>query len=273
MSVPDTENLFAGSIPEFYDTKLVPLLFEPHATDLANRVASHSVARVLEIAAGTGAATRALASVLPLEVSIVATDLSQPMLDRAQAIGIQRPVLWRQADAMELPFADQAFDAVVCQFGAMFFPNKRQAFSEVRRVLKRGGVFIFSTWDRVEENEFANTVVTAVESLFPSNPPRFITQTPHGYYDHRVIMRDLLDAGFTSAAQISTVTARSRAESPRMPAVAFCQGTPLRNEIEARDASRLSEVTDVVTEALAQDFGRGAVDGKMQAHIVTVENR
>jgi SAM-dependent methyltransferase len=272
MSEPQTENLFTGSIPEFYETHLVPLLFEPYAADLANRVASRSIASMLEIAAGTGVVTRNLASVLPKGVSIVATDLSQPMLDQAEAICSKRPVEWRQADAMQLPFPDRTFDAVVCQFGVMFFPDKPKAFSEARRVLRPGGVFIFSVWDRIEENEFANTVTTAIESLFPSNPPQFIVQTPHGYYDHRAIKRDLADGGFTAPSQISTVTARSRAKSPRIPAVAFCQGTPLRNEIEVRDASRLDEATDIAAEAIAQDFGRGPVDGKMQAHIVMIEN-
>jgi ubiquinone/menaquinone biosynthesis C-methylase UbiE len=272
MSDTNSENLFTGSIPELYETHLVPLLFEPYAADLANRVASRSIACMLEIAAGTGVVTRSLASVLPRQVSIVATDLSQPMLDRAEAIGSERPVQWRQADAMQLPFPDRTFDAVVCQFGVMFFPDKPKAFSEARRVLKPGGTFIFSVWDRVEENEFADTVTTAIESLFPSNPPQFIVQTPHGYYDHQAIKRDLAGGGFTVSPQISTVTARSRAKSPRVPAVAFCQGTPLRNEIEARDATRLGEATDIAANAIAQGFGRGPVDGKMQAHIVTIEN-
>ena len=272
MSDSNTKNLFTGSIPELYETHLVPLLFEPYAEDLANRVASRSISRMLELAAGTGVATRSLASVLPKQVSIVATDLSQPMLHQAEAIGSVRPVEWRQADAMQLPFPDRMFDAVVCQFGVMFFPDKPKAFSEARRVLKPGGIFIFSTWDRVEENEFANTVATAIKSLFPSDAPNFIAQTPHGYHDHRAIKRDLADGGFTAATQISTVTTRSRATSPRIPAVAFCQGTPLRNEIEVRDASRLGEATNIAAEAIAQGFGRGPVDGKMQAHIVTIEN-
>src|SRR5512139_770256 len=132
------DKLFAGSIPKFYETYLVPLLFEPYAADLANRLASRSPSRVLEVAAGTGVVTRALASVLPEHVSIVATDLNQPMLDQASALGTKRPVDWRQADAMQLPFQDATFDAVVCQFGVMFFPEKSKAFAEARRVLRSG---------------------------------------------------------------------------------------------------------------------------------------
>jgi ubiquinone/menaquinone biosynthesis C-methylase UbiE len=272
MSNPNGDKIFTGSIPKLYETYLVPLIFEPYAADLANRLASRSLARVLEIAAGTGVVTRHLASVLPANVSIVATDLNQPMLDLASATGTRRPVEWRQADAMQLPFPDGTFDAVVCQFGVMFFSEKARAFSEARRVLRPGGVFIFNVWDRIKENEFADTVTTALESLFPKDPPRFMARTPHGYYDRATIERDLANGGFTALPQISTVAARSRAESSRVPAVASCQGTPLRNEIEARGASRLGEATDLAADAIAQRFGRGAVDGKIQAHIVTIEN-
>ncbi len=250
----------------------MPLIFEPYAADLVKRLTSRSLTRVLEIAAGTGVVTRKLASVLPGSVSIVATDLNQPMLDQAAARGTARPVEWRQADAMQLPFPDATFDAVVCQFGVMFFPDKSKAFAETRRVLKPGGVFIFNVWDRIEENEFADTVTTALASLFPKDPPRFMARTPHGYYDRSTIERDLANGGFTASPEISTVTARSRAETFRDPAIAYCQGTPLRNEIETRDASRLGEATDVAAEAIAERFGRGAADGKIQAHIITIEN-
>lgn len=153
MSNHDSDKNFAGSIPKLYEEHLVPLIFEPYAEDLARRVASRKPARVLEIAAGTGVVTRHLASALPEEVLIVATDLNQTMLDTAAAVGTPRPVTWRQADAMTLPFEDAEFDAVLCQFGAMFFPDKAKAFSESRRVLKTGGAFIFNVWDRIEENE------------------------------------------------------------------------------------------------------------------------
>lgn len=272
MGIADTDKIFAGSIPKLYETYLVPLIFEPYATDLANRLRSKSLARVLEIAAGTGVVTRALATVLQERVSIVATDLNQAMLDQASAVGTKRAVEWRQADAMQLPFQDATFDAVVCQFGVMFFPEKSKAFSEARRVLRPGGVFIFNVWDRVTENEFADTVTTALEPLFPRDPPRFLARTPHGYHDHRIIERDLANGGFIASPRIDTVAARSRAASARVPAIAYCQGTPLRNEIEARDAARLGDATDIAAEAIARKFGRGAVDGKIRAHIVTIES-
>jgi ubiquinone/menaquinone biosynthesis C-methylase UbiE len=271
MTSPDIDKVFSGSIAQIYDTYMVPLIFEPYAPGLVDRLASKSLSRVLELAAGTGVVTRALASRLPEHVAIVATDLNQAMLDQASAVGTKRVVEWRQADAMQLPFPEATFDAVVCQFGAMFFPDKARAFSEARRVLRPGGVFAFNVWDRISENEFADAVTTALASVFPADPPRFMARTPHGYHDVGVIERDLAAGGFVVPPRITTEAARSRAESPRIPAVAYCQGTPLRSEIETRDAARLGEATETAAELIARRFGSGAVDGKIQAHVVTVE--
>ncbi len=141
MSSPQSDKNFGSSVAKFYDEYFVPLIFAPYAEDIARRLATRRLARVLEIAAGTGVVTRCLASLLPEDVSIVATDLNQPMLDLAAEVGTARPVEWRQADAMQLPFEDGSFDAVVCQFGVMFFPDKAKAFAEARRVLRPGGVF------------------------------------------------------------------------------------------------------------------------------------
>lgn len=264
----NTDSLFSRYIPKLYEAYMVPMLFAPYAEDIAARVAMRSPKRVLEIAAGTGVVTRALALTLPQDTAIVATDLNQPMLDHAAELGTLRPVEWRQADAMELRFDDESFDVVVCQFGVMFFPDKAKAFSEARRVLRPGGVFIFNAWDRIEENEFAHTVMGALASVFPDDPARFMARVPHGYYDRAIIAQDLSGGGFTTLPEIVTLTKRSRAKSARDVAIAICQGTPVRNEIEARDASRLEEATDVAAEAIAQRFGRGEVDGKMQAHVV-----
>ena len=277
MTTHDTDKHFAGSIPELYDQYMVPLIFERYAADLVQRLALRPVTRVLEIAAGTGVVTRKLASVLHEDVAIIATDLNPAMLETAAAIGTSRPVQWRQADAMQLPFANGMFDAVVCQFGVMFFPDKAKAFAEVGRVLCPGGVFIFNVWDRIEANEFADTVTTALAAVFPDDPPRFMARTPHGYHDRATIARDLAGGGFTAVPRFDTLTARSRAESARDVAVAYCQGTPLRNEIEARDASRLDEATDVAAEAIARRFEGGAVEsgpveGMIQAQVVTIEH-
>jgi SAM-dependent methyltransferase len=266
-----TELRFSGSMPEVYDTYLVPLIFEPYAADLVARLTTRPLTGILETAAGSGAVTRALAAALPGHVSLVATDLSAPMLERAMAVGTARPVEWRQVDAMALPFPDASFDAVVCQFGAMFFPDKPRAFAEARRVLRPGGVFLFNVWDRIEANEFADVVTGALETLFPEQPPRFMIRTPHGYHSRPAIERDLADGGFVAPVRITTVEARSRAASPLVPAMAYCQGTPLRTEIQAQSADRLDEATNVAAQAIARRFGPGPVEGRIQAHVVEAE--
>jgi ubiquinone/menaquinone biosynthesis C-methylase UbiE len=274
MSQSPSDKVFAGSIPKLYDEFLVPLIFEPYAKnlakDLALRLASRKLTRVLEVAAGTGVVTRHLAAVLPADVAIVATDLNQPMLDLAVARGTARPVEWRQADAMQLPFPDQSFDALVCQFGVMFFPDRAKAFAEARRVLKQGGLLWFNVWDRIEENDFARIVQDSLAATFPDDPPRFMARTPHGYHDIDTIRLDLRQGGFASAPVIETVAARSVANTARIPAMAYCQGTPWRNEIEARNKSLLGEATERAASAIAEQFGHGRVDGKIQAHIVAV---
>jgi SAM-dependent methyltransferase len=273
MDIPGSDTVFAGSIPELYDELFVPLIFEPYATDMAARVAALAPTRVLETAAGTGVLTRALTRALPAHTPIIATDLNPPMLARAAAVGTLWPVQWQHADAMRLPFDDASFDLVVCQFGAMFFPDKAQAYAEARRVLRPGGVLLFNVWDRIENNEIADTVTQALAGLFPADPPRFMARTPYGYFDTAVVAADLASAGFGSAPRIDTVTARSRAHSARVAAQAYCEGTPLRNEIEARTGASLAEATAACTAAIAERHGgAGPVDAKIQAHIVMARN-
>jgi SAM-dependent methyltransferase len=263
--------VFAGSVPQLYERFLVPLIFEPYAGELAARVERHRPTRVLEIAAGTGVVTRELARTLASGTEIVATDLNQPMLDQAAAVGTARPVVWRQADAMELPFPDERFDVAVCQFGVMFFPDKAKAFSEARRVLRSGGLLVFNVWDSIDHSEFADTVTNALAARFPQDPPRFLARTPHGYHDTAVIAQDLAQGGFTRRAQFTTIAARSKAASPDVPAIAYCQGTPLRNEIEARAPGGVADATNAAGAAIAERFGTGKVDGRIQAHIVAIE--
>ncbi|BFG77652.1 methyltransferase domain-containing protein [Paraburkholderia terrae] len=263
---------FTGSIPEIYERYLVPMIFEPYARDLASRAASVQPSRVLEIAAGTGVVTRAMVDALPEHVEIVATDLNRAMLDCAATLGTHRPVTWQRADAMQLPFDDASFDLIVCQFGAMFFPDKARAFAEVRRVLRSGGVLLFNVWDRIEENAFAVTVSDALGKLYAADPPSFFQRVPHGYWDTNIIARDLANGGFDAPPpRIETIAKRSGAGSAQAAAIAFCQGTPMRAEIEARSGATLDEATAACATALRKRFGGSAIDGRIQAHVVTAQ--
>ena len=262
------DEVFSGSIPEFYDRYMAPLIFEPFAADMARRVASAAPATVLETAAGSGVVTRAVAPRLPRGARHVATDLSQPMIDYASSRqSSDTRVEWRQADALALPFEDSSFDLVCCQFGAMFFPDRTAGYREALRVLKPGGRFLFSVWDRIEENIFADDVTTALAGMFPNDPPCFLARTPHGYHDTALIRRELQAAGFSDVT-VETRAEQSRAPSARLAAVAFCQGTPLRNEIESRGAGELERATDHASAAIAARHGSGEISAKIQAHVI-----
>ncbi|KRR19690.1 SAM-dependent methyltransferase [Bradyrhizobium lablabi] len=262
------DKIFAGSIPENYDRYMVPLIFASYARDISQKAAALSPKAVLETAAGSGVVTRALAPGLSSDARYVVTDLNQPMLDYAATRQNQDVrISWRKADAQALPFEDAAFDLVCCQFGVMFFPDRPSAYREARRVLKPGGCFLFNAWDRIEENVFADDVTNALAEFFPNDPPRFLARTPHGYHDTALIRSDLAKAGFSNVT-IETRAEESRAPSPRYPAVAYCQGTPLRNEIEFRGADKLEAATDRAAAAIARKHGNGEVAAKIQAHVV-----
>jgi ubiquinone/menaquinone biosynthesis C-methylase UbiE len=263
------DSTFVGSIPALYDRHLGPLLFAPYAEDLARRLSDLESGALIETACGTGIVTQVLARRLPAAVDIVATDLNQAMLDFAAAKSGMERVTFRQADAQALPVGDAGFDALVCQFGIMFFPDRVQGYREAHRVLKPGGRAIFAIWDGLAHNPIAAAVVDAIAAHFPTDPPRFLARTPHGHGDRATIERELGQAGFRRVA-IDTVTLPSRA-SHRDPAIGFCQGTPMRGEIEARAPAGLDAATEAVAAALAVRFGVGAIEAPMQALIVTAE--
>jgi SAM-dependent methyltransferase len=258
-----SDTAFTGSIPEFYDRCLGPFLFEPYAADLAARAATLGPGRILETAAGTGIVTAALAGALP-EAEIVATDLNPDMLKVAAGKLDGGDVTFAAADAQALPFPDSDFDLVVCQFGAMFFPDRIAAYREARRVLRPGGALLFNVWDRLEANPASQTVAEAVAALFPDDPPSFLGRIPFGYHDKAAIGSDLREAGF-AAVESETVAKRSRGDA-RALAPGLCQGSPLRAEIEARAPERLGEATEAALSALVRLHG-DPVDAAMSAHV------
>lgn len=262
------DNVFTGSIPELYDTHVVPLIFQAYADDLAERVSNLSPQMVLEVAAGSGVVTRSLAPRLASDAHYTVTDLNQPMLDRAVEMQPHDDrITWHVADAQVLPFDDRSFDVVVCQFGAMYFPDKVAAYSEIRRVLKPTGKFIFNTWDNIESNEFPNVVEQTLAMIIPDNPPQFFSRSPYSYHDKSQICRDLESAGF-SQPTIDTVVNTSSAPNARQVAFAMFMGSPVRNEVEELNPDLLDDALDQITEAIATRFGDGPTTGKISGHVV-----
>ena len=267
MTKPKSDSSFTEDVAAFYESTLVPLIFERYAEDLAGRVRALEPSSVLEVACGTGVVTRALASSLPETCTITATDLNEAMVAHAERVGTSRPVAWRQADVMALPYSDRTFDIVVCQFSAMFFPDRVAAYREVRRVLRPGGTFLFNIWNGIEDNEFANVVTKAVGTLFPEDPPLFLARTPHGHGLPSEIEGDVEASGF-GRCSLSQRDDVSPALGPEVPAIAYVLGTPLRGEIEARDPGGLERATDAATEALRARYGDGPIEGRISAVVV-----
>lgn len=259
-----SDKVFSGSIAAIYESHMVPLLFAAYAAETASRVAAHAPKDVLEVAAGTGAVTAELLRQLPKDATITATDLNQAMLDEAARKITDRRAKLRSSDAQDLPFPDHSFDAVVCQFGAMFFPDRLKAYREAHRVLRKDGTYFLSVWDTLDTSPFFAVVTEAVAAAFPQNPPGFFRRTPYGYNDIDAITASLTEAGFATVTS-DRVTFPSRADSSADVAMALCQGTPLRSEIEQRAPDGLVEVTEIARRAIEQAFGTGPVETTMRA--------
>jgi SAM-dependent methyltransferase len=241
---------FSGSVPANYDRYLGPALFEPYAVDLVARIPAADGLSVLELACGTGRVTARLRAALPEAATLVATDLSEPMLEYARSATPDRGIAWQQADAQALPFEDGSFDVVVCQFGLMFLPDKVQGLREARRVLVQGGVLIASVWDSVAAHRHARAIESALGELFPESPPTFL-DVPHGYFDPERIRADFEAAGWAEP-RIESVRVLAESPSSRDIAAGFVTGTPLAHELAERGAD-LDEVTDRITTALGDE--------------------
>jgi SAM-dependent methyltransferase len=258
---------FAGTLSEYYDRYLVPLMFAPYAEVVAERAKELLPRRVLETAAGTGVVTEALARILPPDVKITATDLNQAMIERGKARPGMERVNWQQADAMNLPFPDGAFELIVCQFGVMFFPDKRAAFRECFRVLSPGGTFLFVVWEDHAKMPGSLTWIAAqtVGEMLGRDPR---TLTSPGYFDEPTIRADLTETGFRNV-RINRIERPARAASARDAAVFSVQGSLVRTAIEMADPSRLGEATKAVEQVMLTQFGEGAVEGQTKALVIT----
>lgn len=255
---------FVGSIPEKYDRYLGTFYFEPYAADLVDRLTLKENAAVLEVACGTGIVTRQLRNRLPASGRLVATDLNPDMLAFARKkFSTGETIEWQQADAQNLPFADDSFDAVVCQFGVMFFPDKELAFKEALRVLRPGGVYLFNVWDAMEENEATGIAVNKIASFFEQDPPTFY-QTPFGFHDAEVIQAMLQKAGFRDV-KVSRVTLVSRSNSASDAAKGLVEGTPMLVALRERGVTDPSAITAAVADALRSVYGEGKIESSMQA--------
>jgi ubiquinone/menaquinone biosynthesis C-methylase UbiE len=261
---------FSGSIPAAYDRYLGPVFFQAYAEDIAARLKLDANASVLEVACGTGILTRVLRDVLPAGTRLVASDLNDAMIQIAgEKFQKDEAVEWRQADACDLPFDDRSFDAVVCQFGFMFVPDKALAARETHRVLKPGGVFLFNVWDSLEHNDLGRIAHETIASFFENDPPAFY-QVPFGYHDHAEIKCVLEGAGFQEV-RLEVVTKTSGSAPAGAVAEGLVRGSPVALAIAERDPSLLGVISNAVAAALRRHCAGDTVSVPMRAIVVEAQ--
>jgi ubiquinone/menaquinone biosynthesis C-methylase UbiE len=245
---------FTGSIPQHYDQGLGPMIFVDYAADMARRVAAGNPTRVLETAAGTGIVTRRLRDALPANARLTATDLNPPMLEVArEKFRPGEKVEFQPADAMALPFPDGSFDAVVCQFGIMFFPDKDKSYREVYRVLAPGGRYLFSVWGSHQDNPFGRIGHEVAASFFPTDPPQFYN-VPFSCHQIDPIKKALAEAGF---AAIDAAVVKLEKEIPDAAAFArgMVYGNPLIDQVHARGGVEPERIVAALVRQLHREFG------------------
>ncbi len=260
----DKDAAFVGEIPANHETYLGPLIFDEYARDLAGRVNVGAGGCVLETAAGTGLATRKIRDSLRPDARMIVTDLNADMLKLAEPkFGEAENIEFRTANAQELPFGDDEFDAVVCQFSVMFFTDKLAALRETARVLKPGRRFLFNIWDSLDRNGFVKAVHEELAATFPDDPPKFF-DTPYGYYRIDEVKNVLEKAGF-GEVEISVLPKPCTAKAARDVALGYVLGTPVRLQISEKVSGDLTEVVARVEQAVATKFGSSPAVSEMQA--------
>ena len=260
---------FVGSIPQFYDQGLGPMIFVDYADEMARRVAAAKPMQVLETAAGTGIVTRRLRDRLHPGAALTATDLNAPMLDIARAkFKAEESVTFQPADATALPFGDASFEAVVCQFGIMFFPDKPKSFREVHRVLKPGSRYFFSVWDAHRFNPFGRIAHETIGRFFSKDPPQFYT-VPFSCAAIDPVKELAFDAGFTDL-DISVVPLEKTIPDSATFARGMIFGNPVSVQIKERGGDP-EEVVATVLQELHRTFG--ADPGRMPLQAILYSAR
>ena len=264
--VSSNDKVLAGSVPQIYQQLMVPLIFAPYARDLAARILplaplstqfagdrGRHRRRDPELAATTARRYRDHRN-RPQRADAGA---GESRLARSQELRGVRPTCWRRL------FDDASFDVVACQFGVMFFPDRVKGHAEARRVLTpRRPAVLQCVGPHRDQRVHPHGLAQALAETFPDDPPRFMARTPHGYHDPDLILQRPGTRRLQRDRHRSRRSYQPRALAASSPRSRWCQGTPMRGEIEARGAPGLQAATDPGAEqALAQRFGKGAIEG------------
>lgn len=263
---------FAGSVPANYDKYLGPLLFEPYALDIVERLKSRRLRSVLELACGTGRVTAHLVKLLDEDGKLTATDLNADMIAVAKQRVDNENIEWLVADAQELPFDADRFDHIICQYGVMFFPDKWKAFKEAHRVLQPGGRYLFNTWDDMKFNPRTTIIRSIMEEMFADEAPEFLQKGPYSFYDPEEIRRLMEEAGFTEIT-IEVVQKQSSYKTEDDFIKGFIDGSPLSSFLINKEDKVKTELKEKVKKAMqeqAKDYGKSV---PLQALVCSGEKR
>jgi SAM-dependent methyltransferase len=259
-----TSTRFTGTIPALYERHLGPVLFEPYARAVAERISADR-RRGLELAAGTGRVTRRLLERLAPDATLIASDFNEPMLAEAQS-QLEDPRLhWHVVDAQQIPFEAARFDLVVCQFGLMFVPDPPRALREMRRVLDHHGLLVITTWGELAHNPACQLLDELAHAELPTDPPTFM-RIPFSMGDP-VALAALVEAAGFSSVETETVAITGEATSAADLATGFVRGNPLWNQLVERGIDADAFHARVAT-TLARAFGDRPCRPPMAAHIV-----
>jgi ubiquinone/menaquinone biosynthesis C-methylase UbiE len=254
-------NFFEASVALNYEKYTGPATLEPFALDLAGRLNDETLKNVLEIACGTGRVTRHLVQHIPPRGTLIATDISADMIEVARSVVTNEKISWQVADAQELPFDDDSFDHVVCQFGLMFFPDKSKALREIYRVLRQGGKFLFNVWDSVEKNPRTVVFKKILDEQFDDAPAE--TRLPHSLHDKNLLRRLLEDAGFNNIG-IEEVTLTGY-QHPDDTIAGFSKGAMVNKFLSTKTELQRTALNKRLKEELINTFGKDGMRFPMRA--------
>jgi ubiquinone/menaquinone biosynthesis C-methylase UbiE len=250
---------------ELYDQYLGPMFFEPYAIEIASRIEPSSTQVALELAAGTGRVTRHLRHRLLPSAKLIASDISEDMLQVAKEKLKDENIDWQIIDAQQLPFETNSIDLVVCCLGLMFVPDRLKALSEVYRVLRTGGMFIFSTWDKLE-TVGASSVYRNIVKQYLIGPLPGSYDLPTSMHDESIIKPSLLDAGF-SKISIEKVSKQSYCSSAKEAAEGLTMRGAIYHEIMSRNPESIGEIKNLVEKELSEKYGSAPMVAPMSAVI------
>lgn len=261
----------SGKAPEVYERELVPAIFEVFAPLVVAAAELLPGERVLDVACGTGVVARACAEVVGETGFVAGVDLNPGMLERARAgrpVAGHAAIEWRQEDAVALPFAQHAFDAVVCQAGLQYISDRHQATSEMRRVLAPGGRVVVLVWRSIVHSPGWSALADAL-GRHVSAEAAAIMHAPFVFGDSTDELRQLLTGAGFGPVSIEAHTRTVRFSSPAAFVKHQVSASPLALHVASVDDTARAALIDDVTSATHSLVDEHGLAFPVHAHIAS----